>query len=234
MGLLVNAGFLTFWRFLPVWVSRVTSRRTLQLSLLVSGSLTLWSLLAVPALSLVSWLRRTGRVTELYAVAMASALLVLLTGLFGTWHISKAAASPKRVAWWLHPIRASLAFLAVSSAVWLSRIWPASAGIIAVWPAVFLTSMVALWWSHGDAFQTSAAFPMILGLWSPMLFCGLVCLLYPWLEVGLGCLVSWLTAVLLGTVPLAYYIRWRQAQSTSSDFFPATDLNAISATDGGL
>ncbi|KAK4532389.1 hypothetical protein CCYA_CCYA12G3246 [Cyanidiococcus yangmingshanensis] len=226
IGLLVNAGFLTCWRFLPMWVSRITLRRTLQLALLVGGSLALWSMLAFPVLSLVSWLRRTSHSIALYCIAMACALLVLLVGLVGTWHIPKAVTSIRPVAWWVHPIRASLAFLAVSSAVWLSRKWPATAGIIAVWPAVFLTSMVALWWSHGDAFQASATFPMILGLWSPMLFCGLVCFFYPWFDVAFGCFFSWLMAVLLGTTPLTFYIRWRQSQTIFSPLPPVTELGS--------
>jgi hypothetical protein len=218
VGLLVNAGFLTFWRYLPYWVERLHLRRSVQLLLLVGGSLTLWALLAIPVMVLVSWLRHREQMLILYALGTGSALLVLVVGVAGTWHTPKSTSRASGIPWWMHPVRALLAFFVVTAAVWLSHQWPALAGILAVWPAVFLTTMVALWWSHGGDFQTSAAFPMILGLWAPMLFCGLVCFLYPRFDVSIGCILSWLLAVALGTIPLAGYIRWRQAAVTLEHF----------------
>ncbi|KAK4538101.1 hypothetical protein CDCA_CDCA16G4126 [Cyanidium caldarium] len=207
IGLAINAGFLLCWRHLPPHLPLVSLWA--RLACMVCCSLALWAALAAPTMWILHWARRAGYHTAVYVAAAISAALVFMAGVAGTWRMPPAPKGARPVDWRTQLARGLLAFAAVSAAVLAAHAAPALAGILAVWPAVFLTTMVAMWISQGEAVQAGAVSPMILGMTAPMLFCGLACVTYPRWGAWRGCVVSWLAAVLSGTVPLALYVRWR-------------------------
>ena len=207
IGLAINAGFLLCWRYLPPHLPLVSLWA--RLACMVCCSLALWASLAAPTMWILHWARRAGYHTAVYVAGAISAALVLMAGVAGTWRMPPAPKGARPVDWRTQLARGVLAFAAVSAAVLAAHAAPALAGILAVWPAVFLTTMVAMWISQGEAVQAGAVSPMVLGMTAPMLFCGLACVAYPRWGAWRGCLVSWLAAVLSGTVPLTLYVRWR-------------------------
>ena len=68
-------------------------------------------------------------------------------------------------------------------------------------PRHFLTTMVSLWWTHGEAVGAGAVGPMMLGGTSVSGFAIGAAMLIPTFGVGVGSTVVWLTAVAGITVP---------------------------------
>ncbi len=87
---------------------------------------------------------------------------------------------------------------------------PLVAGLAAVFPAIFLTTMVALWISQGSDVPTGAAGPMMLGGSSVAMYS----LIAPWAlpEYGiyLGSAICWLASVLLTSLPAYSWLSWRK------------------------
>ena len=84
------------------------------------------------------------------------------------------------------------------------------AGIAAVFPAIFLTTMIALWWSHGYDLPASATGPMALGASSVACFSLLTASLYWRLDVLMGTVASWLVAVVICTGGSTYWLSTRR------------------------
>lgn len=209
IGLGVNALFLMTWRYGPSFLPVGTSLRRLMAMVVIS--LFTWTALAVPAMFMVHNAQQQMRERMVYVAGLVSAFMVFGIGLAGTWSLKPRSTGLKQVGWPTQCARGLLAFAAVSSAVFVSHLIPAIGGLMVVWPAVMLTTMVALWLAHGETVPSTAASSMVLGLAAPMLFCGLACVLYPVMGATIGCMTSWVLSVCLGTVPLAWYVRWRES-----------------------
>ena len=98
--------------------------------------------------------------------------------------------------------RGLLAAGAIGAAVFLAAVGgPLAAGVAAVFPAIFLTTMVSLWVSQGEAVQAGAVGPMMLGSTSVAVFCVLAAWTIPTLGVGWGTVSAWLGATLGATLP---------------------------------
>lgn len=205
VGLAVNAMFLLSWRLCPPLLP-VRYSLARRLALMVGVSLAVWAALAAPA---VLALQRA-RPRAVYFAGAVCSLFVFIVGVAGTWRMAPAPKGSKPVSVGVQAARGALAFAAVTAAVLLSHLSSASAGVFAVFPAVFLTTMVSLWLAQGEACQAGAVSPMMLGLAAPMAFCLLSCLTFPAFGGALGCAAAWLSAVACGTLPLGMYIKWRE------------------------
>ena len=76
--------------------------------------------------------------------------------------------------------RGIAAAIAIGVAVWLSQQGsPLLAGIASVFPAIFLTTMVALWISQGEEVPSGAVGPMMLGSMSVSLYALVATVLIP-------------------------------------------------------
>ena len=98
--------------------------------------------------------------------------------------------------------RGLLAASVIGAAVLIAAVGGALvAGMVSVFPAIFLTTMVALWLSHGEAVPTAAVGPMMLGSASVASFALLSALAIPALGPAAGAAAAWVTAVGVVTVP---------------------------------
>jgi peptidoglycan/LPS O-acetylase OafA/YrhL len=102
--------------------------------------------------------------------------------------------------------RGLAAAIAIGIAVWLSgQGQPLIAGIAAVFPAIFLTSMVALWMSQGPTVPRGAAGPMMLGGASVAVYAIVSIWSLPQYGVLFGSVIAWIIAVVGWSIP-AYIV----------------------------
>ena len=78
---------------------------------------------------------------------------------------------------------------------------PFLAGLASAFPAIFLTSMVALWLSQGPQVPRGAAAPMMLGGASVSVYALIVMWSLPSFGIIYGSVIAWFGAVGLWTLP---------------------------------
>jgi hypothetical protein len=197
-GMLVNALFLGSWRTLPprlpAWPLGV------RLVVMVAASMTAWALMAFLLLLVTDRYRDAGLPMALWgwgfflaSVAVAAAACLRNGPAPG----GSRAVGPATVL-----ARGVLAASAIGLAVALATIaGPVVAGIVSIFPAIFLTAMVALWLAQGEAVPSGAVGPMMLGSTSVSAFALLAAALMPRIGPAAGAGLAWAGAVLLVTLP---------------------------------
>jgi hypothetical protein len=197
-GMLLNAGFLYLWRVLPPHLpGRSVGAR---LALMTELSLAAWSLAAVATMHATAALRETA--VPLLLVGVALTLVLAGVGAAACRNAPPAPRGTRHVGVLTLLARGLLAAAAVGTAVWLADKGGAvAAGIVAVFPAIFLTTMVSLWLSQGEAVPVGAVGPMMLGSTSVATYALLAAVLMPALGLGPGSALSWLIAATCVTVP---------------------------------
>jgi hypothetical protein len=80
------------------------------------------------------------------------------------------------------------------------------AGMAAVFPAIFLTTMCSLWLSHGESVGLGAVGPMMLGGVSVSAFAWIAAWWIPEFGPILGPIGAWLVAVILITLPAWWWL----------------------------
>eukprot|EP00871_Galdieria_phlegrea_P005864 jgi/Galph1/765/GphlegSOOS_G5551.1 len=162
--------------------------------------------------------------TEVFGLMAASFTLVL--GVIVTWKPppTPSSSSPFTSTKVL-VARGFFAFLAVFVSVILSLVNDSIAGVAAVFPAVFSTTMIAVWISAGESVQVGAVGPMMLGTCSGSAYAILCGIFIPLWGIILGIISAWLLAVILVTSPAFFWTRWR-VQKNTYDGYDLTVSNA--------
>lgn len=200
-GMLVNAAFLWSWRALPPLLPTTSLRG--RLALMVTLSLAIWG--ATASLSY-------GVLTALPSEWLGVQAVLLSAVLFGVGVLANRRAPPaprgtNRVPLPVLLARGGLAALAIGVAVGLAQVGsPFLAGLAAVFPAIFLTTMVSLWMSQGEAVQIGAVGPMMLGSGSVSFYAVFAAWALPSLGTVVGAGVAWLAAVGLVTAPAWWWL----------------------------
>ena len=202
LGMLINGMFLGVWIILPKYINN----DSYKLPLTTVISLCIWGVLAL--ISLIVARRVTdGLVSEFilgFAGLIALAVLAILFNL-------KGASAPKgvnKVPLFVLSVRGIAAGLAIAACLILAEIGlPFVAGLASAFPAIFLTSMVALWISQGPQVPQGAAAPMMLGGASVSVYALLAMWSLPSAGVIFGSLVAWFGAVGLWTIPAFLLLR---------------------------
>lgn len=198
VGMLVNAGFLYVWRWLPPRLAGWSF--AWRLATMVAVSLAVWAVLAAAVVSGLGALRGAG--VDVWSVG---ALAMGVTVAVGAWAVGGTRAAPRggrRVPWWSLLARGGLAALAIgTSAVLAGAGGELVAAMASVFPAIFLTAMVSLWWSQGDAVPAGAVGPMMLGSASVSGYALAAAWTMPALGPWAGAAVAWVVAVGGVTVP---------------------------------
>ena len=202
LGMLINGMFLGVWIILPKYINN----DSYKLPLTTVISLCIWGVLAL--ISLIVARRVTdGLVSEFilgFAGLIALAALAILFNL-------KGASAPKgvnKVPLFVLSVRGIAAGLAIAACLILAEIGlPFVAGLASAFPAIFLTSMVALWISQGPQVPQGAAAPMMLGGASVSVYALLAMWSLPSAGVIFGSLVAWFGAVGLWTIPAFLLLR---------------------------
>ena len=200
LGMLCNALFLWSWIFMSKRDENVS------LPLVTVISLVTWGILAALLVFSTDAMFATG----LSQWTVATLGTVLLIGL-AVWSNREGIPAPKGsrgVSLGVLIARGLAAAIAIAIAVYLSGLgYPLLAGIASVFPAIFLTSMVALWLAQGSQVPTGAAGPMMLGGVSVAIYAMIAMYSLPQFGQVIGSLVAWLGAVLLWSLPSFHLLR---------------------------
>lgn len=208
-GMLLNAGFLWLWRALPPRLP--PGPLAARLVAMVALTLTAWSLGAVAVVSGTGWLRASGVSSP--AIGVVSTGLIAALGVFACLGPRPAPSARSPVGVGALVARGLLAAVAIGVAVLVARSGDGLlAGVASTFPAIFLTAMVSLAWSHGDAMPAGAVGPMMLGSTAVAVYALLSAFALPAWEAPLGVLLPWLTAASTVTLPATLWLRARSAR----------------------
>lgn len=224
-GMCLNALFLWLWRALPQHISMIktineeaseNSRSGLwgAVALMSIISLGLW---LVGALLLVSLSREYLTSSAMrFNAGVLSTILILLLGAWATLSHHDAPRGKRAVSLTTLGLRGLCASIAVAAAVLISKTGAATtAGVAAVFPAIFWTTMASLWLSQGRAVPAGAVGPMMIGSSSVALFALSAPYLYVHFGVGLGSLSAWFFAAIGASVPSYLWVKRAQRQSVT-------------------
>jgi hypothetical protein len=211
LGMLLNALFLGAWLVLPRWVE--SSRYPLLLTTL--ASLAFWALLGLGVLWFIDEHLAAAMSDRGIALFGFASLVAVVVAFNRRPH--PAPKGTKSVSRRVLLARGVMAALAIGVAVWLSGLGqPLLAGLASVFPAIFLTSMVALWLAQGPTVPRGAAGPMMLGGASVAVYANLAMWSLPAYGVVVGSLIAWFGAVIGWSLPAFLVLRKVHARSRSS------------------
>ena len=110
--------------------------------------------------------------------------------------------------------RGVLAGACIMGAVLLTTVaGPVAAGVASVFPAIFVTTMVSVWWAQGRQVQAGAVGPMMLGSSAVAGYAVLAAWTFPALGAAAGAATAWLLAVAGLTLPGWLYLSARRRAS---------------------
>ncbi|MDP6899253.1 MAG: hypothetical protein QGF94_00245 [Candidatus Thalassarchaeaceae archaeon] len=201
VGMLLNAIFLWLWRVAPPHVPDWTFGK--RLATITVINLSVWFTGAAIAVTLFS-----------EQVSMTVGLTALLIGIIlGLWITLEHQHAPRghnKVGPLTLAMRGIAASTAIGLAVWLSQLGsPFVAGMASVFPAIFLTSMVALWIAQGEDVPSGAVGPMMLGAMSVSFYALLATYTLPEFGVVLGSAITWFASIAVISVPASFWLRLR-------------------------
>ena len=196
LGMMVNGLFLGVWIVLPKYVSN----RKSPLVLTTFSSISIWAIFAYLALEIANY---TSSV-ELSPFILGILGLIFLIFISIFFNI-KTLPSPKGTNKVPLPIlmaRGIAASIAIGCALILANLGePLVAGLASAFPAIFLTSMIALWISQGVTVPQGAAAPMMLGGASVAVYALVVMWSIPSFGIIIGSLIAWLSSIVFWSIP---------------------------------
>ena len=208
-GMLLDAGFLWLWGVVPM---RLPERWSLgrRLAAMTALSLGAWFLGAL-AVVLATGALQASQLLPLWIVGWGTTAAIALAGILACWRPRPAPRGRRRVAPAMLALRGLFAGTAIAVAVGLAAVGgPLAAGVASVFPAIFLTTMVALWIAQGEAVPAGAVGPMMLGSTSVALYAVVAAWTLPAWGIALGSLAAWLSAGLGATLPAWLWLRQRR------------------------
>lgn len=209
MGMLIDALFLIVWRVLPGYLDhkRSTGR---NLAILISSSLMVWLVLAAGSYFLNTELLDKN-VTRVLVAGLVSLGLIIVLGLGISFHHVAAPKGGKPVPWGILLLRGLFAAIVIGITVYLGTFSPTLGGILATFPVIFTTTMVALWVSQGSGVPTGAAGPLILGSSSVGVYALVFAVVQPDLGMGAAFGIAYGSAILSISVPSFLFLRFMSA-----------------------
>lgn len=207
LGMLCDALFLSVWKLLPRALP-VRIRGHVRFGLLLAASLAVWAVTATAA-----WWLTTQALRELSAVMIVGFMAYVAIGVLGvalTWRPEPAPKGHNRVSWRMLVARGLFAGIAISVAVTVSELSPSLAGLVSTFPAIFLTTMAALYLAQGEDMMLGATGPMILGSISVPTYAIAYAFLAPPLGAYGAAPLAWILAISLSSTPIGCYLRRRQ------------------------
>lgn len=205
LGMLLNALFLGAWLLLPRWFSN-TAHPLLWTSI---GALVFWCVMGIGVLFLLQNTVVGMLLTEQEFAAVGLALLFFIA----LWFNRRPQPTPKganAVSKTVLLARGSMAAAAIGVAVWMAGLgFPLLAGLASVFPAIFLTSMVALWLAQGPTVPQGAAGPMMLGGASVAVYANIAMWSLPAYGALVGSLIAWVGSVVGWSLPAFILLKRR-------------------------
>ena len=222
MGMYIEAGsedlatsmsLIPFWMllnalFVATWVVYPRMKEGVTLGQMIFASLGFWTVLAV--LMTISLSEALNHFSE-RSVGIAGLVCLVGLGLWMTWIPIEAPKGRNPVTKFVLMMRGLAAATAIGIAVLFSGMgMPLVAGLAAVFPAIFLTTMVALWIAQGSDVPTGAAGPMMLGGSSVAMYSLIASWALPEYGIYLGSAICWIASVLLTSLPAYSWLSWRK------------------------
>lgn len=203
-GMLLNAVFLWLWRVLPDRVPAGSLGR--QLAVVVALSLGAWAVGAALFAGGTRALLDTGVAPQ--AVGIAATATTLVIGILACLGEQPAPVGRRPVGPVALFLRGALAAVAIGLALVIARSgYGLVAGMASVFPAIFLTAMVSVWWSQGRAVSGGAVGPMMLGSAAVAVYALVATVSFPALGVAGGVAAAWAVAVATITVPAHAWLK---------------------------
>ena len=204
---LVPFGMVLNSLFVGAWVLYPRLRQNVSVLEMTGVSLSLWAILAI-ILTLVLDLA-IGNNSQ-FMIGIIGMFILVCLGMWMTWRPADAPRGSRSVSRGVILSRGIAAATAIGVAVYLSGLgMPLIAGLASVFPAIFLTTMVGLWISQGPEVPTGAAGPMMLGGSSVGAYALIAIWALPEHGMVLGSIISWLSAVLVTSIPAYYWLQYR-------------------------
>lgn len=203
-GMLVDAGFLAVWRFLPGRLP--PGALGVRLAVMIVASLGAWAVGAALFLAVAGALGAQ----RAWALGLGATAALVGVGLLLTRNPLPAPGGSRPVPRRVLALRGLLAAVAIGAAVLLGQQGaPLLAGLASVFPAVFLTMMVSLWLAQGEAVPIGAVGPIVIGSASVAVYALAAALCFPLVGPVAGALAAWVCGVVLGTLPAARWLASR-------------------------
>ena len=201
-GMMVNALFLGVWLILP---SRFPNVENLLMKTTIL-SVAFWALAgSILFVALESALRSALTPQSLAGLGFCG---VFFVALYFNLKQVPAPAGHRKVSIRTLFVRGLMASTAIGIAVLLSHLHqPFLAGLASVFPAIFLTTMVALWHAQGPSVPKGAAGPMMLGGMSVAVFALIAMVMFPRYGPWNGAFISWVGSILLWSIPAFLVLR---------------------------
>ena len=206
LGMLLNALFLGAWVVIPRWFPDAPY----LLVLTTVGALAFWSLLGMVFLVAVD---EATFYLSLQQLALSGLALLVATAVVFNRRPQPTPKGTNRVSMMVLVARGVMAATAIGIAVGLSGLgFPTLAGLASVFPAIFLTSMVALWLAQGPTVPQGAAGPMMLGGASVAVYANVAMWSLPAYGAVVGSAMAWVASVVGWSLPAFMVLRKHHAK----------------------
>tara|TARA_B100000676_G_scaffold305932_1_gene361118 strand:+ start:193 stop:1032 length:840 start_codon:yes stop_codon:yes gene_type:complete len=202
-GMLLNVLFLFAWRIVPPRLPFASL--SLALSAMTLISLSFWLFGALILVRVGEWW--LGHYSTFFYGLMVTFVMLAL----GIWSCVRNPPSPKgqrKVGLLTLLARGLLAAGAIALTIYIGAQGDSFvAGVVSVFPAIFLTTMASLWVSQGRAVPAGAIGPMMLGANSISVYALIAHFTLPALGLATGALLAWLASIILISVPAWLWLR---------------------------
>mgnify|MGYP001313158407 CR=1 FL=1 len=204
LGMLLNVAFLGVWR---VWPIRAGDRSTVLMETL-GVSLGFWILAALVLVLVREAL--SPNMTRDVLVGVAALMTTVVLGVRACRDAPPAPKGNRRVSFRVLLLRGIGAGAAIACGVALGRAgWMTAAGMASVFPAIFLTSMLATWMAQGRAVPIGASGPMMLGSVAVSIYALVCAFTMPWVGSVWGSMLGWIAGSVFGSLPAYLWLRKR-------------------------
>ena len=212
-GMLINAIFLSVWIYLPPRIQDMSVRRSLAVT--TATALVAWAIFGTMAIFCIDYASDSGLGTR--DIAVIGVVLTAAFGIYLGWSPGDSPKGSREVSKSVLLARGGMAATAIGASVWVAGLgYPLIAGLASVFPAIFLTSMVALWISQGPSVPRGAAAPMLLGGGSVGVYALVAMYSLDSHGMIIGSAIAWTVAVAGWSIPSYAFLRWRSGVGTAS------------------
>ena len=205
IGMLLNVLFLSSWRILPGYLENKFPEKYLVIAVAIS-SVIFWLVTAVLSTNMVE---EISNFIDPIFIGFIAMIFGFTLGYFAVPKGGKAPSGSNSVSLFSIMMRGIAAGGAIGLSVWIAGLGlPFISGVVSVFPAIFLTTMVSLWLAQGRAVPVGATGPMMLGSSSVSIYALICILLFPIFGVWVGSIVCWILSVIFYSVPIGVWT-WR-------------------------
>eukprot|EP00002_Diphylleia_rotans_P004686 TRINITY_DN13589_c0_g1_i1.p1 TRINITY_DN13589_c0_g1~~TRINITY_DN13589_c0_g1_i1.p1 ORF type:complete len:308 (-),score=62.26 TRINITY_DN13589_c0_g1_i1:132-1055(-) len=203
--MLINASYLYLWRVVPERLPESYSRNK-QLIYTFLITLAYWCTIACIILALLSQLIQPAGITYVWIFSCCCYACKLSLGCFVvTFRSIPSPAGKNKVSFLVLMSRGIVTGTMTTVGVIVSHENQFAGGIVSTFPAIFATTMVALWMAQGQSVQHGAVGPMMVASSSVSFYAILISALKPYFNLPEVVAIAWF-ASLFYQVPIGLFL----------------------------